>query len=824
MLKHKKTTTLLLAAAAIFGTASVTRADQATLRVDTRAPGVPVSPLLYGAFFEEINHAGDGGLYAELIRNRSFEDADTPQGWSVVTGSGGGADIALDSSRPLNANNRRALRLEVSTAGAGGVGNAVTRVGGPGIVNEGYWGIAVRAGESYDLSLHARRDDGFNSALDVTLQSNAGRVLARSRIAGLTTGWKRHAVTLRATASEPKARLVIAPSSPGTLWLDLVSLFPRRTWKGRAYGVRFDLADKVAGMKPAFIRFPGGCFVEGNTLANAYRWKTTVGDIALRPGHLNDNWGYRSTDGLGFHEYLQMCEDMNAEPLFVINCGMAHRDIVPLPELDPWIQDALDAVEYANGPITSRWGSLRARNGHPAPFNLKLMQIGNENGGPAYDERYARFYDALKARHPEVRLIANLWGGTPKSRPIDILDEHYYNNPQFFVANAHRYDTYDRKGPKIYVGEYAVTQGAGTGNLAAALGEAAFMTGMERNADIVVMSSYAPLLVHANDRRWNPDAIVFDSATSYGTPSYYVQRLFAHHRADASLPMTIATDSPAPRATGGIGLSTWNTQAEFDDVRVTTRDGQMALTSDFNSDAGGNIPSGWRTVRGDWKTQNGAFAQTDVTGAGRDFRAVAGDSNWRDYTLSLRARKLGGDEGFLIMFRARDEGNFYWWNLGGWGNVRHAIEKSSGGAKSIVGNEVPGRIETGRWYDIKIELQGAHIRCYLDGKLIHDVEERAPSPLNGVAGRDHKTGELVLKIVNSGAAAQDTQLALQGAQTVAPDASVITLTANDLNAENSLAQPHRVVPVRSQTRIAGPNFRYSFPPHSLTILRLKAGP
>lgn len=811
MLKHTKNTTLLLAAA-IFSTATVAHADQATLRVDTRAPGVAVSPLLYGAFFEEINHAGDGGLYAELIRNRSFEDADTPQGWSLVVGGrGDSATFSIDDSRPLNVNNRRSLRLEL-----GG------QAGTSGIANDGYWGIAVRAGESYDLSLHARCDGRFDQELNGTLESADGRVLAQSRIAALTTGWKRHAVTLRAVDGASKAQLVIRPSSPGTVWLDMVSLFPRRTWKGRANGLRFDLADKVAGMKPAFIRFPGGCFVEGNTLANAYRWKTTVGDTALRPGHLNDNWGYRSSDGLGYHEYLQMCEDMNAEPLFVINCGMAHRDIVPLPELDPWIQDALDAVEYANGPITSRWGSLRARNGHPAPFGLKLMQIGNENGGAAYDERYARFYDALKARYPEVRLIANLWGGTPKSRPIDILDEHYYNNPQFFVANAHRYDTYDRKGPKIYVGEYAVTQGAGTGNLAAALGEAAFMTGMERNADIVVMSSYAPLLVHANDRRWNPDAIVFDSATSYGTPSYYVQRLFAHHRADASLPMTVATDSPTPRATGGIGLSTWNTQAEFDEVRVTTPDGQTALTSDF-SDTGANVPGGWRAVRGDWKTQNGAFAQTNVTGAGQDFRAVAGDTNWSDYTLSLRARKLGGAEGFLIMFRARDEGNFYWWNLGGWGNVRHAIEKSSGGAKSIVGNEVPGRIETGRWYDIKIELQGAHIRCYLDGKLIHDVEERAPSPLNGVAGRDNKTGELVLKIVNTGAAAQDTQLALQGVQAVAPDATVITLTADDLNAENSLAQPHRVVPVRSQTRIASPNFRYSFPPHSLTILRLKAG-
>lgn len=798
---------LILAVVAISTVSTAALADRATLRVDTRAPGVPVSPLLYGAFFEEINHAGDGGLYAELVRNRSFEDASAPDGWTTVA-RGARADIALDESRPLNAGNRRALRLEIASDGAGnGAGRA-------GIANEGYWGMAVRAGELYDLSLHARRDDRFSGALDVSLESADGRVLAQSRITGLSPEWKRHAVSLRATASDPKARLVITSSSPGTVGLDVVSLFPRRTWKGRANGLRFDLAEKIATMKPAFIRFPGGCFVEGNFLQNAFRWKTTIGDITLRPGHLNDNWGYRSTDGLGFHEYLQMCEDMNAEPLFVINCGMAHRDIVPLNELDPWVQDALDAVEYANGPITSKWGALRARNGHPAPFGLKLIQVGNENGGPAYDERYARFYDALKSRYPGIRLIANLWGGTPKSRPIDILDEHYYNSPQFFVANARRYDTYDRKGPKIYVGEYAVTQGAGTGNLAAALGEAAFMTGMERNADIVVMSSYAPLLVNVNDRRWNPDAIVFDSATSYGTPSYYVQRLFAHHRADRSLPMQITTESKTPRATGGIGLSTWRTQAEFDDVKVTARDGQTLLAEDFAAGAGG-----WRILGGDWKAQNGVFAQT---GNSADGRAVAGDPNWSDYTLSLRARKLGGDEGFLIMFRTRDEANYSWWNLGGWGNVRHAVEKSSGGSKSIISREVPGRIETGRWSDIRIELQGTRIRCYLDGKLIHDFEDRTPAPLNGVAGRDHRSGELVLKVVNSGATAQDAQIDLAGAQAVAPDATAITLTADSPAAENSLEQPHRVVPVQSRARIAGPNFRYVFPPHSLTILRLRA--
>ena len=779
---------------------TLTTGQDATLRIDLDRVGAPISPTLYGVFFEEINHAGDGGIYAELVRNRSFEDAETAQGWHLITSGAARGDMSLDTTQLLNSAHKRALRLTVTNAANGRVA----------VANEGYWGIPVRSGKTYQLSLHARRDNTFNGPLRVSLESVDGRVLAQREISGLTADWKKFQTTLRATDSEAAARLVVTPVGRGTVWLDVVSLFPE-TWKNRPNGLRADLATKVADLQPSFVRFPGGCFVEGHTLDQAFDWKETVMPIEARPGRPN-LWGYRSTDGLGFHEYLQMTEDVGAEALFVVNCGMSHTQVAPIEETQRYIQDALDAIEYANGPVTSRWGKLRAERGHPKPFNLRYIQVGNENGGPAYNERYALFYDALKKKHPEIRVIANLWNGRPNSRPIEILDEHYYHSPQWFLQNANRYDSYPRTGPKIYVGEYAVTQGAGTGNLISGLAEAAFMTGMERNGDIVTMASYAPLFVHVNDRKWNPDAIVFDNTRSYGTPSYHVQKLFAEHRPKVNVPVQLNVPQKDIAARGGIGLGTWLTTAEYRNVRV--KQGDKVLLED-NFGAG---PNKWRTVRGDWKVQDGAFRQSN---AGENMRALAGDASWTDYTLELQARKISGQEGFMVMFHTLDDNNFYWWNLGGWGNQRHAIEKSVGGSKSTIGNEVNGNIETGRWYDIKIELEGSRIRCYLDGKLIHDIQDRGSAPMHAVAGRADN-GDIVVKVINAGSDAQTTEISFTGARRIAPTATAIVLQGQGPDEENTLDQPTRIAPVQSTLNGLAPRTRHTFPPYSLTIWRFKA--
>ena len=329
------------------------------------------------------------------------------------------------------------------------------------------------------------------------------------------------------------------------------------------------------------MRFPGGCWVEGETRERMYNWKKTIGNVDARTPLWNI-WGYNATHGLGYHEYLQLAEDLGATSLFDINCGMSHKETVPMDQMSQWVQDALDAIEYANGPTNTFWGARRAAAGHPAPYHLQYLEIGNENGGPAYAERWPLFVKAIRAKYPEIKFLANHWmGGYPKAPMPDIVDEHFYDTPEWFMRHATHFDKYDRKGPKIFVGEYAVTRNCGLGNLRGAQGEAAFMTGLKRNSDHVIMASYAPLLVNLNHRAWNPDLINFDSSRWYGLPSYYVQKLFAENRGDVSVPTTVEappTERELPR--GMIGVGTWNTAAEFKNIKVTAPDGSVLLADD----------------------------------------------------------------------------------------------------------------------------------------------------------------------------------------------------------------------------------------------------
>jgi alpha-L-arabinofuranosidase len=791
---------LFLAALSVASFFLLNQASAQSVRLTVQAdkPGPKVSPTLYGVFFEEINLAGDGGLYAELVRNRSFEDSNQPDHWSLLLGGTKKGRIVVDTTHPMSAKNPRSLKLSVAAGGDGRVG----------VVNDGYYGIAVQKDAVYELSLFARAGDGSADSLTVTLENADGRrVYAEAKIEGLTDQWKTFKLALTVSESDPKARLVIAATRPGTVWLDMVSLFPKATWKGRTNGLRPDLAEMLVGLRPAFVRFPGGCWVEGDTLATAMRWKTTIGDLSDRRS-LPNLWQYTSTNGLGYHEYLQLCEDLGAEPLFVINCGISHKENVPLGKMAEWVQDALDAIEYANGPAESKWGSLRAKAGHFAPFNLKYIEIGNENNfqDAAYQERYPLFYDAIRARYPKMILIAD---GRTIQRPADVIDEHYYSSPEFFIAHAHHYDKYDRKGPKIYVGEYAVTEGCGRGNLRGAIGEAAFMTGMERNSDVVVMASYAPLFANVNHRTWSPDLINFDRSRVYGLPSYYVQQMFSQNRGDVVLPVSaeILQQNAVDPLRGMIGLGTWLTQAEFKDVKVVRGD-EVLFQSDFSKGT-----EGWKTLQGQWKVEDNVLQQT---GKDENCRIIVGDPNWSNYSLSLKARKLGGAEGFLILFGLPNENVKSWWNLGGWGNTKHAVE-----SPNLPMKDVPSKIETGRWYDIRIELAGAKVRCYLDGKLVHEASQAPQAPLHYVAGRIDATGEIVLKVVNVSKTAQDTEIDLRGIENVQADAKAIVLTSSNSADENTLDAPQKVSPVTQTIGNAGKTFRHTFPAESVTVLRLK---
>ena len=776
-----------------FACANLVAADNA-ISVSVDKPGVKVSPTLWGIFFEDINLSTDGGIYAELVRNRSFEDSDKPDSWTPVGSGNVKIEMAIDAEQPMSAKNPRSLKVAVKDPG-------VARAG---VANGGYWGMSVVKGEKYNLSLCARADRSFSGPLTVTLESTDSVVYAKDKIKALTADWQTFTLTLKADATDPKARLVISTESAGTFWLDVVSLFPNDTWKG--HGFRKDLTQMLADMKPAFMRFPGGCWVEGNTMKESYRWKETIGDIAERRSQYN-LWGYTATHGIGYHEYLQLCEDIGAEPLFCINVGMSHKENVPMDKMGEYVQDALDALEYANGPADSTWGSVRAKAGHPAPFNMKMLEIGNENGGPAYHERYGLFHDAIKAKYPSVKLVANVWNGMPKNRPLEIVDEHYYSTPEFFIANAGKYDGYDRSAFKVFVGEYAVTQGTGEGSLRGAVGEAAFMAGMERNSDVVVMASYAPLFVNANHRRWNPDLIVFDSSRVYGIPSYYVQKMFAENRGDTVLPYAVESAAAEPPVESGmVGVGTWLTQAEYKDIKVTRGD-EVLYACDF-----ANGTKGWKLHGGEWKAEHGVLKQTSRD---ENIRAVVGDKKWSNYTYTLKARKTGGAEGFLILFGVDKDGQKSWWNVGGWGNKRHGLEMPN--MENVTAD---GSIETGRWYDIKVELKGGSVKCYLDGKLIHDAQSKPMKALYASSTLSSDGEEVILKVVNASASELSTAIRLNGVKSVAKRATAVMLASADAMDENSLEQPAKVAPVALTLDNAAESFTHVFPGNSVTVLRL----
>jgi len=805
--------------------ASAFAAGTATISVDALKVGPRVSPTLYGIFIEEINHGIDGGLYAEMVRNRGFEYAKPPEGYTLVNGryrdekgwdpgynvpghrmpwwsleldGGAEATMAVSTDKPLSAAQAYHCRLDVSKLG----GRCL-------LANEGFWGMGVEAGERYDLSLWCR-GESFGGPLRAWLEADGKPVSSVATIGAVRGEWRQESVSLRATATSGKARLVLSPGSTGLLCLDLVSLFPAKTFRGRANGLRPDIAQMLADLNPAFVRFPGGCIVEGGSLGSWYNWRDTVGPLHERP----ETWGVwaqRRTHGVGYKEYLDFCEDLKSSPMYVSfvgqTCIYRQAEHVPMDQMGPIVDTMLDAVEYAEGATDTPMGKLRARDGRAKPYQLGFLEIGNENTGAGYEERYALAYRAVKAKFPKLQTIADY---QIPNQPCEMVDHHYYNNPAWFKNNFHLYDKYDRKLAPVYIGEYAVTSDCGTGNLKAALGEAVFALGFERNADIVKLASYAPLLERLGGKSWNPNLIQFDALRVYGTPSYWVQHMLSNNRPDQMVgaEFTAEVKASTEPVTGAIGLGCWATAAAYRDVKVEGADGQVLYRSDFANGA-----REWRRGQGQWAVKDGEYQQTEL-GDGRV--SFTGDERWHDYTLSLRARKLSGAEGFLICFGRRGNRQ-YWWNLGGWGNSEHGIEFD----RTPCGARVPGRIETDRWYDIRVELRGARIRCYLDGKLIHDVDGAVSSEsVWANAGLEDASGDLIVKAVNSSDEPAVTTLNLAGLKTIGTEAVALVLTGAQVTDENDLEHPKRVAPKRVPVTITGERTELTLEPRSFTVLRI----
>ncbi len=814
---------------ALMATALLAEA-QVNINIDALQRGPEISPTHYGIFYEDINHAADGGIYAELIRNRSFEDgprfgapADM-QAWFMYAAAPSQLTATLiqpsKNVKLLNDAQHNALELTVN---ASAVSPAC-------LINEGFWGINAVQGRQYRLSFWAKGT--YKGSIKATLCDEHGtNVYAIADVeAVLTKDWTKYEAVLQSEGNDEKALFALVFDGVGVIDLDVVSLFPP-TFKNRENGMRPDLANMLWQMHPKFMRFPGGCFVEGQeSPENAFRWERTIGPIEEREGHWNVNWGYRTTDGLGFHEYLQLAEDLGAKPLYVVNVGIWHGGYTPLDSLkDTWLKECLDALEYANGDVNTKYGALRAENGHPEPFNIEYLEIGNENynfymdsnrdQSHQYPERYKLFYDAIKAKYPNIKIIGNVesWG-TDKpswrnSYPVDLLDEHYYRTPAWFADNFHKYDTYPRTlpngnpAPKIYVGEYAVTNGFGNlGNQNAALGEAVYMMGMENNSDIVAMNSYAPIFVNENDAKWRPDMIRFSSSRVMGTPSYYVQMLMAQNVGKQVV--KVEQDNPyegqmrkriTPKQSR-VGYSSWGTQASYTHCDPLPKTG----TPEF--------------VRGHWEVNDGILQQK-----GREEAPLAICNHVIDsdhYTIQCRARKDSGPEGFIIVFNYVDPQNYCWLNIGGWGNTQHAIEQiGSGGKLQTVTKR--GRVEEGRWYDVKLQVSGDSVKAWLDTDLVFDTVLKSDQSkgIFSSATIDDEAGEMIVKIVNSGDEGTTANINLKNFEP--KSARVIRLKANDGIDENTLQSPTHISPVEQQLSPDRNCVQLEVPAYSLNIVRIK---
>lgn len=827
------------------GIASSSFAQSATITADFSAAKTAVSKDLFGIFYEDINYAADGGLYGEMIQNRSFEYQNARKqptsAWENVNINGSKSSSKIKASKkgkPLNANNPTYGTLTVKALGDG-------------IANRGYDGIPFESGKKYPGSVYLRSTDG--SVQEITLRAESRqtkKVLWETKVSGLTADFQKFEFTVapNATAEDGIFALYATATSPNakgesSFDIDFCSVFRADIYRNEANGFRADLAQMLEDMHPAFIRFPGGCIVHGADLNNRYEWKNTIGPVEERKEKGNF-WGYEQSNGIGFFEYLRFCEDIGAEPIPVLSVGMAHNgEISPVGDYENYAQDFLDFLEYATGPADSEWGSKRAEAGHPEPFKVNYIGVGNEDCGQDYLARFQYISTKIKAKYPNVKTIISsgftyndtnfhnawnqvkAWEKNKKTKNItDLVDEHYYNDYMWFLTNGQRYD--DQKfyprgegQPKVFIGEYAAWVDGRRNNLLSALSEAAYMTSIERNGDIVEIASIAPLFARNGYTQWVPDAIWFNNTEVYGSPNYYVQKMYMNAKSDQTIKTSVEQPEnviPKKYIGGTVGIGTWATTATFSNLKLTNADTKEVV---FATDKTLNNLDDFREETGAWKIKNGTIQQTsqDI-----NVRAILNNEidmeGVTNYDFELNATKTGGAEGFLIMFGVKGK-NLYWWNLGGWGNTQSCVEKGTSEARSIISDSKPISLIGNKVYKIKIEVRGESFKCYLDGQLYHEfTDAQSYDPIFAHVGETDDS--VIIKIVNLAPKAQDIQINLNGAPSLSETASV-TYLSGDLNDENSFFDKTLVSPKEEKISGVSSNFVYSSRANSLSILKIQ---
>jgi alpha-L-arabinofuranosidase len=834
-MKNFFTQPALLAASAFLFLSSAACCFAAQLEVDLANRGHAIPASFYGLMTEEINYSYDGGLFAELIRNRTFQDplsardpkppiGTVPPHWSVI----GAASASTNQTDSVNAALPVNLRLTLS-GGSGGV------------ANRGYWGIPVRPATKYTASFYARANDGFEGPVSASLLTDAdAKTVATAATPPLTHAWKKYRITLTTTAEAPttaEARFVLSATGKGSVDFSLVSLFPP-TYQDVPNGLRPDLMKLLAGMHPAFIRLPGGNYAEGSRFADRFAWKRMIGPADQRPGHMGC-WGYRSSDGFGLPEYLLWCKQLGAEPVLALFAGYTLNGdyaAAGTPEMALYTQEALEEIEYISGPADSEWGKRRAADGFPEPFPLKYVEIGNEDffdRSGSYEGRFAEMAKAIREKYPQLKIIAT----TPVtgSKP-DLVDDHLYASAGSMVRQSNRYDPGSgnpdgRKsdGTKIFMGEWATQGGAPTPNLKSALADAVFVMGLERNSDDVLMECYAPLFANVNPAdeakgeprgwQWNTNLIGYNALGAFGSPSYYVLASFGENKGDFILPTTFDVPKVVkpvePNPHGLVGVGSYETRVEYTDLVVTGLDGKMLSSKNLIEE-----PARWKFPHGRWAVTDGV-----IRPGGRNPQtwALAGDPSWTNYIVTVRARKLEGNEGFILLWHSVDGDDYRWWNLGGWGNTVSRCEVSESGGREPYGPTVPFTVETGRWYILKLEVDHHTVRGYVDGKLVMETNDEPPQPAATAfasASYINASGEVVLKVVNTADTPLETEIHLKNASQVGPGKAIVL--AGEPSAVNSIEKPTNVAPKEEALTNASNSFKRTFPAYSVTLLRFPA--
>jgi alpha-L-arabinofuranosidase len=883
-----------------------------TLQINASDEVHDISDLLYGIFIEDINFAADGGLYAEMVQNRSFEFTSLAKGnelhaWSNV-GEIDAEVVTDDENGCLNLNNPNYVVLTNTSGESAGIANC-------GFLD----GMSIEAGENYLFSVYARSCSASTEAAaskdtDTSAQNSGtyagtihvaltvdGEETAAAEITAITDGWTKYELTLTPEISANENVLLEVTIEDGSVAMDMISLFPEDTYKGRENGLRKDLAEKLEELSPAFLRFPGGCVVEGISLEKAYNWKDSIGvdedgqpllfngtygDVATRKMG-QDIWTNENTTsdvypsfmtyGLGFYEYFQLAEDIGAIGVPVINAGLCcmgqssgSGPDVGTDEFEQYVQDALDLVEFCRGGADTTWGAVRIAMGHEEPFELKYIGIGNEQWGSDFYAHYEAFVDAFaaaKEENPElygdIELMftagvddgdsgsdysvayeeAAEWLAENPDKDISdfagAIDHHYYNSPEWFLKHTDYYDeeNYSRDtegmldstyngGISVFLGEYA----AQSNTLEAALAEAAYMTGLERNSDIVKMAAYAPLFGNVTATHWAPDLIWFNNNTVTASVNYYVQQIFSINKGKTLLASTLnGADIPDEPLSGKIGVGTWNTSAKFDNLTVTDNaTGEVLAEQDFSEDT----LSDWEKVSdGRWSVTDGALVQGNIstnTGSYGNTGSCLylGETDWSDYTLTVDAVKTGGSEGFLIPFAVGDKDNNFFWNIGGWNNTVSCLQQVSNGSKSgqVGGTVKDCVIQTGETYRLKVVVTDYNVKCYINDTLYVDYDitdsSNAESYQVVSVGED---GDIIVKLVNVTGCEKTFAVNIEGidADSLETTAERYQVAGQSLADDNILGREEAVSLEQDTVDGIAAQFNYTVPKYSVTVLRLK---